>query len=493
MAGPRHRYDRPSVRAGRLRAGTPTRPETHLAAAPVQVSQQSDHAGASPWVALTVIALVLAGSLSPFSFDLAAARANGEVGFTGLGWPPSNRADLLTNVMVYIPVGLALAMTLRRRLGRAAGIATAALIGGAVSLSAEWAQTLLPIRTASWFDVGVNVGGTLLGALAAPIVGAVVGHGFARLRRGLVDRPMTTLAAALAVVLLFLGVAPFDFVSTTDGLHESMVRSRWLVTAVGGIDGTPGSAVAFLSALGAAGAFAAFGFLLALGYRESRCPRRASLELAIVQGAVLALLIEVMQFFVVSRSFDQFQALLEIIGAALGAYLAIRVVDAPSGSAWRERPGLVFRPVLLAGAAAIQIGFYLLLTLGEVISSSSTRQAVRVIWVPFSAYYGRSLLDVAAHFLSVGVASGVLALTVALLIRRLGRGGGRWYALIAVLVVAAFGEGAQVFSTTHVADVTELLLATAAAAFALAAFRRVWPSRTERLDRTALAPVAVRR
>ncbi|MCH7814607.1 MAG: VanZ family protein [Planctomycetes bacterium] len=173
MAGPRDRYDRPSVRAERLGAATTTRPQTDLASGPMGVTARSVHPVASPWVALTVIVLLLAGSLSPFSFELAAARANDGLGFSALGWPPSNRADLMTNVIVYVPVGLALGLTLRRRLPRAACLAMATLIGGAVSLSAEWAQTFLPIRTASWLDVGVNMGGTLLGALAAPVVAAL--------------------------------------------------------------------------------------------------------------------------------------------------------------------------------------------------------------------------------------------------------------------------------------------------------------------------------
>ncbi|MCH7812580.1 MAG: hypothetical protein IID40_01035, partial [Planctomycetes bacterium] len=60
-----------------------------------------------------------------------------------------------------------------------------------------------------------------------------------------------------------------------------------------------------------------------------------------------------------------------------------------------------------------------------------------------------------------------------------------------VLVVAALSEAAQVFSTMHVADVTELLLAAAAAVFALAAFGWVWPTAAERTGQATLAPAVI--
>ena len=54
-----------------------------------------------------------------------------------------------------------------------------------------------------------------------------------------------------------------------------------------------------------------------------------------MHAAILSLLIETVQVFVVSRSFDVLDALLNTFGAGLGAYLAIWAVDAPSRSCWR--------------------------------------------------------------------------------------------------------------------------------------------------------------
>jgi VanZ family protein len=72
-------------------------------------------------------------------------------------------ADLLTNILAYIPLGALVVWTMRLR-SRAVAIMAATLGGGLLSLSMESIQMFLPSRTSSNVDLAANILGTALGA-----------------------------------------------------------------------------------------------------------------------------------------------------------------------------------------------------------------------------------------------------------------------------------------------------------------------------------------
>jgi VanZ family protein len=76
-----------------------------------------------------------------------------------------SRADLMANVVAYVPFGAMVGYAFggAGRLGLAALLAVGA--GGALSVGVELAQACLPTRTSSWVDVAANVAGVLLGLL----------------------------------------------------------------------------------------------------------------------------------------------------------------------------------------------------------------------------------------------------------------------------------------------------------------------------------------
>lgn len=74
-------------------------------------------------------------------------------------------ADLVFNVLGYLPLGLLLAAALPAQWTAARTVATATLIAALVSLGLETAQNFLPSRIASNVDLGGNVLGGFLGAL----------------------------------------------------------------------------------------------------------------------------------------------------------------------------------------------------------------------------------------------------------------------------------------------------------------------------------------
>ena len=88
-------------------------------------------------------------------------------------WPKYFRyADLALNLLGFVPFGFVLAPALPERLGRAGAVVVTTLIAGVLSFSMEVTQNFLPTRVSSNIDLGFNVFGGLIGALA----GARWGH-----------------------------------------------------------------------------------------------------------------------------------------------------------------------------------------------------------------------------------------------------------------------------------------------------------------------------
>ncbi|MDB5857930.1 MAG: putative rane protein [Ramlibacter sp.] len=119
-------------------------------------------------------ALIVYASLYPFS-----GWRNQEIApweFLWAGWPKYwTGFDLVANVVGYVPLGFLLALSFMRR-GNVRRFAThpnvgavgvAVLAGTLLSLAMEGVQNYLPSRVASNVDFGLNVAGTLVGAIAA--------------------------------------------------------------------------------------------------------------------------------------------------------------------------------------------------------------------------------------------------------------------------------------------------------------------------------------
>lgn len=118
--------------------------------------------------------LIVYASLYPFS-----GWRNQEIPpweFLFAGWPKYWTVfDLVANVIGYVPLGFLLALSFMRRgnvryfatHSNLASIAVALVAGTALSFVMEAVQTFLPSRVASNVDFGLNVSGTLIGAITA--------------------------------------------------------------------------------------------------------------------------------------------------------------------------------------------------------------------------------------------------------------------------------------------------------------------------------------
>jgi VanZ family protein len=114
---------------------------------------------------ITLYVLFLAiGSLYPFTGW--APLSSWSTNFLTAPWPRYiTRTDLATNMLVYVPLGYALARWHAHPGHGARGVTAGALTGLALSLLLESGQELLPGRIASNLDMLVNGLGALTGAL----------------------------------------------------------------------------------------------------------------------------------------------------------------------------------------------------------------------------------------------------------------------------------------------------------------------------------------
>jgi VanZ family protein len=113
-----------------------------------------------------VIALIAYGSLYPFRFEPEAVRGGLLQAVRELTWVRAGRADRVSNVLLYLPLGFCAALWLQARLGFLRTSAIALAVGFGVSFSIEIAQAYLSPRVPSLNDLVLNVLGTGLGVLA---------------------------------------------------------------------------------------------------------------------------------------------------------------------------------------------------------------------------------------------------------------------------------------------------------------------------------------
>jgi VanZ family protein len=120
------------------------------------------------WLTVASLVLILYGSLFPFRFAELGASGFLEL-LTSLRFQRTSRADLVANLLLYMPLGLCLLMSWPSRSGALPRLCWTVLIGAMLSCAIEMLQVHAPSRVSSLTDVVVNTTGTLAGAAIALI------------------------------------------------------------------------------------------------------------------------------------------------------------------------------------------------------------------------------------------------------------------------------------------------------------------------------------
>ncbi len=169
-----------------------------------------------------IAAFIIYGSLYPFRFHALPGEAGlfAALAASWLRWPGS-RGDLLVNLVLYMPLGLFVALALQgadgsRRSAMLRLLLTTA-VGAILSFAIEVTQLHISARFSSVSDLVLNTIGTLAGAMAALVLGAA---GWSR--AGDVTTPARRHPAepfAALLVLAWLGYRLYPYVPVID-LHH---------------------------------------------------------------------------------------------------------------------------------------------------------------------------------------------------------------------------------------------------------------------------------
>jgi VanZ family protein len=132
--------------------------------------------GSAPWLAFLYSVLIVYGTLYPFTGWREPEYAVSRLLYWSL-FSRTSRADMVVNVLAYVPLGLALALAWRARASTLAQIAFAGTAGFCLSLALETTQAFLPGRTPSLIDLLLNTGGSGVGAALLHLVSPHTGLG----------------------------------------------------------------------------------------------------------------------------------------------------------------------------------------------------------------------------------------------------------------------------------------------------------------------------
>jgi VanZ family protein len=479
-------------------------------------------------------AAILYGSLIPFDIDPTTYRWENLFSVLRLRLIVGSAEDIITNLFVYVPLGLALVLCgTDGSLSRRCRAPLAVVVGATLSLLAETLQTGMAGRVGSWLDVALNTVGTGLGAVLGIAGGSMVGKTLHGLRHQLRERPLTAWASLLTIGLLLYDLMPFDLVTSTSGLYTSFGRARLgLSTPRPVAFGEPPLAL-MMNQLCGAFWFGALAYLLALGGRLSGRHPAVAVGSAIKHACILAVLVELMQLFTCSHSFDLAALALRMLAAALGAWCAMLLPHwrsvplhippgdcaagaeccsagprarrrptldsiAPSTSTPPTRggaamgcpqsathsaeyginvnqlPACVAPTGVLTALAGIQV-FALFASAAQLdLWSFQALSLNRMHWMPFQAMWLGSMNTAFAQALSAAVTYGVLALTLIAVLHRLSI---RRYGLLTAMTVTLLAgavEAVRAADLTRVADITGPTLAMLSAIGAWRLYELLW-------------------
>jgi len=402
---------------------------------------------------LTCLAIIVYGTLGPVS-NAACAWV---VPVEQWRWLPPARAadinDLITNFIVYVPVGVALRLLVRRR-GRAGTVDL--LLGLALSVALSYVtevlQQAMPARVSSRTDIVINGIAALLGCLCAvplqKLIREIHALCFAQLREPWRVWLVLTWAAVIATAALM--TVPWQL---------RRPDAEW------GFDRVIGPADVRRGAM-----FALTGFLCTGMFRLRGWPPRPALGAAWGLLLLPAFGLELLQIVLTEHVCSFLHALISLAGAGIGGGLALLLVnvrpDVRTDKPEYER-GPHPRPhrwlaavLLIALTCAAAHGAW------RGLAQVRLRASPAVNWLPFRPQFEAPFLRSATAMIEEVALYAVLTMICLFLARARGR------ATALLLLVGLVGalETGRAFLAGHVADTTSMVLA--AAGWLLAT--RVW-------------------
>jgi len=244
----------------------------------------------------------------------------------------ASRTDLLTNVLLFLPIGFFLlgAVAPRGR-GLAALVALPVVAASsALSIAIEFGQVFVAGRTSSWNDVVADSIGACAGAGVWLLAGHRLVSWFAPVLESAApsDR-VFRLLAAYTVAWLLMGVVPFDYTVRPQEIAEKFREGRVVLQPFG-----PGTSIAdMLTTWLMAMPVGVFCALAALRVRVA-----ASTFVALAAGLCAVAALELVQVLAASRTADVTDVIVGAMGVGVGFHLGSRGTSMPKAGAVRLWP-----------------------------------------------------------------------------------------------------------------------------------------------------------
>ncbi len=277
-------------------------------------------------LALLYLFVIVYGSLIPFQWNnlafTTALEKFQQIPLLKLG--THNRADLVANLLLYIPFGFLICGCLAQQRDRPViiliRIVLSLLFIAVVIVSIEFTQQFFPPRTVSLNDIFAEFGGSVIGIGLWLIAGPwCVSHVQAISRGGIKARQ--TVLIFYTLIYLGLSLFPYDFLLSADEWQTKLASESlgWLFVPHCGITCIGRLIPEILIVIPIA--------LLIFGSKQ-----HPSFFLAAMAGAVLGILIEVLQLTIVSGITQGASIASRIIGMLLG----VKLIQSARNQDWRN-------------------------------------------------------------------------------------------------------------------------------------------------------------
>jgi hypothetical protein len=331
------------------------------------------------WMSVLWIGLVLWGTLGPMGLGKKPWIAPIE----DWRWIPpvvplshASYNDIFTNVLVYLPVGVALGLLMRRRGGFWPGELTVAMIL-AISLSytTEFLQQFMPARTFDRVDLFVDSAAALLGCLLAPRAQRGIrrahGHLYANQRR----HPWLMSAWIMTGITFVLMSMPWDFYWPS--LEINYRRSLDLLD------------------IRRFGTFLVLGFFVAMAMIERHGRVSSAYGEAIKRIFICGVYFEAMQIFIHSHACG----LLDISTAFFGGLAGIGAARWLTGTTLLrgDLPSHT-RRLLASIVLLVLIGAYVVFGVAEGLRHATPQIGTPPLWLPFQMQFlesfDRAMIDI---------------------------------------------------------------------------------------------------
>ncbi len=408
-----------------------------------------------PYGALAMLAclsaiFVLYGSLLPFEYrDAPAGYMFGNFSYLkwyGLGL--RNRADLVANLILYVPIGF-FAYGATSRLGLSGAI-FAAFVGIGLAVCIEFLQVWAAPRTYSLNDMVAEIVGTGIGILGWALWGRQI---VTAIRNALSGGPKT-LTAALGLYLLgyiFIALFPFDFLVSADEIATRLADPKAFVWAPENLFGIRGLASLILQ----------IALILPLGM-AIRLIWNRSVSSAVLAAFALTCGIEALQWLQYSGRVEASSFAVAMLGAALGHQITdllprimLRLTPWLKAGIWLAAPlYLAILPVLRGWHA----GFAGQGKIEDVLASMH--------WMPFYYYYFTTEQEAFSSLMSIAVSYAPLGVFIWAIQSLNGNAPGERrpliYSAFWAIIFAGIIEAGGLITTGLRPDLTNILIAVAA-------------------------------